>query len=75
MIDRSWFQIGSYVHYAKRNYLYNDNGIIKGFSEDNRHAFIVYNCNDDWDNYKDYTGISTLIEDLLPGWRDKIKKK
>lgn len=31
-------------------------------------AFVVYNCNDDWEHFQDYTGAATDIEDLKPGW-------
>jgi hypothetical protein len=26
--------------------------------------FVVYNCNDDWDNFNDYTAAATRPEDL-----------
>lgn len=29
---------------------------------------VVYNCNNDWDNYQDYTSALTNIIDLVPGW-------
>jgi hypothetical protein len=44
-----------------------EKGIIKEFSGEN-HAFVVYHCNDDWANYKDYTGARTCIIDLKLGW-------
>lgn len=31
-------------------------------------ARVVYHCNEDWDNYADYTGIATNIIDLKLGW-------
>lgn len=30
----------------------------------NEFVFVVYKCNDDWDNYQNYTGCATLREDL-----------
>lgn len=45
-----------------------ENGIVKSINESGTHAFVVYNCNNDWDNYKDYTGQHTNIEDLSVGW-------
>ena len=32
------------------------------------HTFVVYHCNDDWDNYRDYTAASTDNQELLHGW-------
>jgi hypothetical protein len=29
--------------------------------------FVVYHCNNDWDNYKDYTGQRTNINQLVKG--------
>jgi hypothetical protein len=42
-------------------------GRIKSFND--KWIFVVYNCNDDWDDYKSYTGVPTspgnlnIIED------------
>ena len=43
-----------------------EHGIIKSIDGD--YAFVVYKCNDDWDNYKDYTGVRTPISNLFLGW-------
>lgn len=48
-----------------------ENGIIKSFSPDGVTAFVVYHCDDKWDEYENYTGASTRIEDLAPGWHDQ----
>lgn len=45
-----------------------ENGIIKSLTEDGKAAFVVYNCNDDWENYENYTGVRTDLNDLCPGW-------
>jgi len=37
-------------------------GCIKSWNY--KWIFIVYNCNDDWDNYQDYTGAATNPSDL-----------
>lgn len=29
---------------------------------------VVYHCNEDWDNYANYTGLSTNINSLKLGW-------
>jgi len=45
------------------------NGIIKGFHNLNKEfAFVVYSCDNNWDNYKDYTGQLTDVKALKPGW-------
>lgn len=44
-----------------------ENGIIKSIS-DQDHVFVVYNCGNDWTNYKDYTGSRTRTRDLVFGW-------
>ena len=41
-------------------------GIIKSLSE-NR-AFVVFKCNEDWDNYSNYTAQATHPEKLTYGW-------
>jgi len=56
---------GMKVHYCPK-YGRTENGIIK--SHNTHTAFVVYKCNDDWDNYHNYTGVSTRIEDLRKGW-------
>lgn len=42
------------------------NGIVKRIAEDG--AFVVYNCDNDWDNYQNYTAALTKFEDLQIGW-------
>ena len=39
-------------------------GIIKCFDNYQQRAFVVYNCDNDWHNYLDYTAASTRYEDL-----------
>lgn len=43
-----------------------ENGIVK--SIDGNHAFVVYHCNGDWDNYHNYTAERTPISSLELGW-------
>jgi hypothetical protein len=55
----------TYVHKGTAK----EHGIIKSFpQEDPHHAFVVYNCAGNWDDYKSYTGQRTQISDLKPGW-------
>mgnify|MGYP006921310561 CR=1 FL=1 len=45
-----------------------ENGIVK-FVQDGI-AFVVYKCNNDWDNFMNYTGCATNPEDLIEGWHE-----
>lgn len=56
---------------SKVTYTYNgrnDKGIIKSFPDDPGFAFVVYKCNDEWENYRNYTAQRTPIKHLKPGW-------
>jgi len=69
----SEFEVGDKVTYVTP--YKKEIGVVKSLSGED-HAFVVYSCNDDWENYKDYTGARTRLNDLLPGWRDgKSDKK
>lgn len=59
---------GDYVHYLRSDGAI-ENGRIKSIAGD--HAFVVYRCNGNWDDYLSYTGASTLLTDLRPGWKEK----
>ena len=50
------------------------NGMIKEICKDGLHAFVVYKCGDEWDNFMDYTGARTYIKNLFPGWIEKTKE-
>jgi hypothetical protein len=54
-------KVGDYVKY--NDGFKEELGRIKSLS-DSEHVFVVYHCNDDWNNYKDYTGCRTRISDL-----------
>jgi hypothetical protein len=45
----------------------NEHGIVKSIREDGT-IFVVYNCANDWANYKDYTGINSPVKNLKKGW-------
>lgn len=61
--------IGAWIYYvpsyAKNNPIEWQRGRIKSFRNKDQIAFVVYATNDDWDNYRDYTGASTRYEDLV----------
>jgi hypothetical protein len=44
-----------------------ENGIVK--SVQGSIAFVAYHCNNDWDNYMDYTGAATYLNNLKLGWK------
>ena len=50
-----------------RTHYKTEKGIVKSIQND-RHAFVVYYCNGDWDNYENYTAARTKVEDLEIGW-------
>jgi len=62
------FQEGEKVHYdpmvSGRDCV---NGIIKTIRETGD-IFVVYNCNNDWNHFRDYTGQLTSEHQLRKGW-------
>lgn len=64
---------GDKVHYVPSYAKPSDviNGIVKSCSEDGSTAFVVFKCDDNWDEYEKYTGQSTKISDLRLGWFDR----
>lgn len=44
-----------------------EKGIVKSVV-DADFVFVVYSCNNDWENYKNYTGVKTATKDLKLGW-------
>jgi len=60
-------QPGAKVRYSP-SYGDEERGIIKNFSEDEKHAFVVYHCGGNWNDYKNYTAARTNHSDLKRGW-------
>lgn len=56
------FQIGDKVTYTKTG----EKGIVSQVNLITCH--VVYNCDDDWENYAYYTSMMTKNEDLIKGW-------
>jgi hypothetical protein len=50
-----------------------ENGIVKKIHPDGDKAYVVYNCNGEWYRYEDYAGALTEFDDMVPGWRAKMK--
>jgi len=65
-------KVGDKVHYQPSHYLDNEfgNGIIKEAATHKQEAVrVVYKCDNDWDNYTNYSSALTYLKDLKPGWR------
>lgn len=62
-MSNSIFKVGAYVIYYP-GYGPPQFGRIKELNGD--HAYVVYNCDKEWDNFQDYTGIKTPQEHLHP---------
>lgn len=72
-IDISKIKIGDKVYYQPKHYKPEnefENGIIKEIPENSLvYVRVVYNCNQDWENYQNYTSALTDINDLYLGWK------
>jgi hypothetical protein len=72
LIDISKLKIGDKVYYQPNYYGKEkwENGIIKEIPDFTLTSVrVVYNCNGDWNNYKNYTSALTNINDLKLGWK------
>lgn len=72
MIDISKLCVGDKVHYQPEHYGKDrwENGIIKEIRENRIDAvWVVYNCNGEWERYKDYTSACTNLRDVKLGWK------
>lgn len=50
-----------------------ENGIIKRLAPNGQGAFVVYNCNGQWNNIDNYTAANTNFRDLKLGWVDNAR--
>ena len=65
-------RIGQKVHYQPEHYGATrwENGIIKEIRENTLDSvWVVYNCNGEWERYKDYTSAKTNLRDLKLNWK------
>jgi hypothetical protein len=46
-----------------------ENGIVKELVDD-EYVRVVFHCDGDWKNYKNYTSALTPIRDLYFGWKE-----
>lgn len=71
-IDTSKLKVGDKVCYQPDHYSEDrwENGMVKEIPEFTTTSVrVVYNCDGDWDNYKNYTSALTHIRDLKLGWK------
>lgn len=54
--------IGEWVSYTGHFDGTIEKGEIKSWN--NKYVFVVYKCADEWDRFKEYTGVATRPEDL-----------
>lgn len=67
------FTIGQKVHYKYTNNTYkSENGIIKEIRE--HWIFVVFKCDNDWENYTKYTSEGCDPKNLCDGWIKKLLK-
>ena len=59
-------QAGDKVYYDRNGT--KENGIVKLVMTNN--VFVVYRCGEDWENYRNYTGVLTPLNYLKKGWYD-----
>ena len=68
------FKAGQKVHYEPDHYRREnifENGIIKRVDSTCEVAWVVYNCDGNWDRIEDYTAACTDFKDLKPGWKEE----
>ena len=75
MIDIDTIKVGDKVYYQPDYYKKDgkfENGIVKSIPSCRVAVRVVYHCNDDWDNYMDYTAALTDVKDLYIGWNSPL---
>ena len=75
MIDIAKLRIGDNVHYQTDHYSKSEweNGMVKEIREGRLDGvWVVYNCDDNWNRYTEYTGALTNLRDLHIGWKHAI---
>jgi len=65
MIFSNKVKVGDKVHYVNR---ITENGIIKEVV-DNDYVRVVFNCDQNWTRFQDYTSALTSTRVLFYGWK------
>ena len=60
---------GQKAHYTNSGTGKTENGIVKSISPYDT-IFVASRCNNEWNNYYNYTGCGTRPEDLSIGWKE-----
>lgn len=77
MIDISKMKVGDKVYYQPSHYQPDkwENGMVKEIPEHSLNSIrVVYNCNEDWKNFRNYTSALTNISDLKLGWKSEVEE-
>ena len=72
MLKQADLKIGDKVHYQPEYFNADnwENGIVKEIPTHTTNCVrVVYNCDEEWDNYMNYTSALTQLSDLKLGWR------
>ena len=69
MVNTEGLLPGSTVMYRKASTAAPQRGVVKEVI-DNQHAFVVYHCNNEWEQFRKYTGQHTNVKYLSEGWPD-----
>ncbi len=66
------FEIGSKVTYKPVNpNRKTENGIVHSYSGMPHFVYVVFNCDNNWSNYRDYAAQLTPKGELYLGWDDE----
>jgi len=68
MLNINQAYIGQLVTYTSHYQGSKEKGIISNFSKFPDKLFVVYNCGENWEDYKNYTGSLTSITSLTSNW-------
>lgn len=67
----SELEVGTKVYYRPNYFKANEheNGIVKEIHPKQPYSvFVTYCCDNNWKNYREYTGVLTRLKDLHLGW-------
>ena len=65
----TWQQLEAGTKVTYYSFNKKEHGKVKRLPSDDNYAFVVYHCDNNWDNYYNYTAARTEIRDLVLGWR------
>lgn len=69
-MKKSKLKVGDKVTYIPTNVvrITVEPGKVKSIPNNGNYVFVVFNCNNEWDKWMDYTGQSVGVQHLKPGW-------